>query len=103
MRRGNPIVSGLAMSLAAGAIVPALGLAEINVVASIKPVHSLVAGPQGIGEPACWSRLAAWLRLRPSDAGHSDQAHVVFWVGESLETYLAKRCRRCPRRRSSCR
>jgi zinc transport system substrate-binding protein len=83
------------MSLAAwAAIVPAPGLAEINVVASIKPVHSLVAGVmQGIGEPALLVKGASsphGYSLRPSDARALDQAHVVFWVGESLETYLAK-------------
>ena len=32
---------------------PALGVTEIDVVASIKPVHSLVAGVMaGVGEPA---------------------------------------------------
>ena len=73
---------------------PAPGLAEINVVASIKPVHSLVAGVmQGIGEPALLVKGASsphGYSLRPSDARALDQAHVVFWVGESLETYLAK-------------
>jgi zinc transport system substrate-binding protein len=95
MRGSNPIVSGLAMSLAAwAAIVPAPGLAEIKVVASIKPVHSLVAGVmQGIGEPVLLVKGASSAHgysLRPSDARALDQAHVVFWVGENLETYLTK-------------
>ena len=76
------------------AIVPAPGRAEINVVASIKPVHSLVAGVmQGIGEPvllAGGGKLAA--RLQPAAVrcpGTRPGARRVLGR-ESLETYLAK-------------
>lgn len=82
---------------AAGAVALATGPAVADapqVVASIKPVHSLVAGVmegvatprlvvQGAGSPHTYS-------LRPSDARALDQAEVVFWVGPDLETFLEK-------------
>jgi zinc transport system substrate-binding protein len=95
MRQSNCILTGLAMSLAAwSALVPALARAEVNVVASIKPVHSLVAGVmQGVSEPVLLVKGASsphGYSLRPSDAWALDEAHVVFWIGENLETYLTK-------------
>ena len=83
------------MSLAAGsALVPAPGLAEIDVVASIKPLHSLVAGVmQGIGEPVLLVKGAGsehGYSVRPSEARSLEQAEVVFWVGETMETFLIK-------------
>jgi zinc transport system substrate-binding protein len=85
----------LAVLLGAGsALVPAPGLAEIDVVASIKPVHSLVAGVmQGIGEPVLLVKGAGsehGYNVRPSEARSLEQAEVVFWVGESMETFLIK-------------
>jgi zinc transport system substrate-binding protein len=95
MRRSNRVLTGLAMSLAAwSAFVPAPGRAEIDVVASIKPVHSLVAGVmEGVGEPVLLVKGASsphGYSLRPSDAWALDEAHVVFWIGQNLETYLTK-------------
>jgi zinc transport system substrate-binding protein len=86
---------GLAMSLAAvAAWAPTAATAEINVVASIKPVHSLVAGVmQGIGEPELLVKSAGsehGYTVRPSEARSLEQAQVVFWVGQSLETFLVK-------------
>jgi len=65
-----------------------------GVVASIKPVHSLVAAVmgdtgtpdllvQGGGSPHTYS-------LRPSEARMIEGAKVIFWVGDELETFLAK-------------
>ncbi|MCP4996255.1 MAG: zinc ABC transporter solute-binding protein [Gammaproteobacteria bacterium] len=63
-----------------------------RVVATIKPIHSLVAGVmQGVGKPEL---LIAGLQsphnfsLRPSDMRRLNSADIVFWVGESLETSL---------------
>jgi zinc transport system substrate-binding protein len=71
-----------------------IGAVEINVVASIKPVHSLVAGVmQGVAEPVLLVRGTGSehsYSLRPSQAGALDQADVVFWVGETMETFLIK-------------
>ena len=73
---------------------PALGAAEVDVVASIKPVHSLVAGVmEGIGEPALLVKGTGSehsYSLRPSEARALEQAQVVFWVGETMETFLTK-------------
>ena len=63
-------------------------------VASIKPVHSLVAGVmQGIAEPVLLVRGTGpehSYSLRPSQARALDRADVVFWVGETMETFLIK-------------
>jgi zinc transport system substrate-binding protein len=72
----------------------AIAADEIEVVVSIKPVHSLVAGVmEGVGEPVLLVRGTGSehsYSLRPSQARALDQADVVFWVGETLETFLAK-------------
>jgi hypothetical protein len=84
-------VSLLALMGSAGAPVAA---AEIDVVASIKPVHSLVAGVmEGIGKPALLVKGTGSehsYSLRPSEARALEQAEVVFWVGETMETFLLK-------------
>ena len=84
-------VSLLALLGGAGAPVAA---AEIDVVASIKPVHSLVAGAmEGIGKPALLVKGTGSehsYSLRPSEARALEQAEVVFWVGETMETFLLK-------------
>ncbi|HLT02381.1 MAG TPA: zinc ABC transporter substrate-binding protein [Geminicoccaceae bacterium] len=86
---GSALLLGLAWTCS-----PASGAAEGAVVASIKPVHSLVAGVmQGVGEPALLVKGASSphsYSLRPSDARALEEARVVFWIGEGLETYLAK-------------
>jgi zinc transport system substrate-binding protein len=68
--------------------------AEIDVVASIKPVHSLVAAVmQGIGEPVLLVKGTGSehsYSLRPSEARALEQAEVVFWVGETMEIFLLK-------------
>jgi len=66
--------------------------AEVSVVASIKPVHSLTAAVmQGAGEPRLIVRGGASphsTSLRPSDAAALEEADVVVWVGEGLESFL---------------
>jgi len=78
---------GLATLMAAS---PAL--AAPNVVATIKPLHSLVAGVmEGVGEPALLVQGAASAHtyaLRPSDAMALENADIVFWIGPELETFL---------------
>lgn len=67
-------------------------LAAPNVVATIKPLHSLVAGVMdGVGSPELLIEGAAsphGFSLRPSDAGKLESADLVFWIGEDLETFL---------------
>ena len=73
---------------------PLAALAEPRVVASIKPVHSLVASVmQGVGEPSLLVRGGASpheYNLRPSDARAINEADVVFWIGPELESFLVK-------------
>ncbi|MFQ6022118.1 MAG: zinc ABC transporter substrate-binding protein [Acidiferrobacterales bacterium] len=63
-------------------------------VASIAPVHSLVAAVMaGIGEPTLLVRgygSPHAYQLRPSDAARLSEATVVFRIDASLETFLQK-------------
>lgn len=64
------------------------------VIASIKPVHSLVAGVMaGVGTPKLLVAGAASehdYALRPSQAKALSRADLVFWVGPQLETFLIR-------------
>ncbi len=85
----------LALVTAAGlAATAGPAVAAPDVVATIPPVHSLVAGVmQGVGEPALLVPGGAsphTYALRPSDAKRLAEAEVVFWIGHSLETFLEK-------------
>lgn len=72
----------------------AYALDDGAVVASIKPVHSLVAAVmEGVGTPHLIVRGGAsphTYSLRPSDARSLQNAKAVFWIGSDLETFLAK-------------
>ena len=68
--------------------------AEIKVVTSIKPIHSLasylmegVGSPDlivdGYASPHCFA-------LKPSHAKMLQEADLIFWVGEGLENFLEK-------------
>ena len=65
-----------------------------KVVASIKPIHSLVAGVmQGVSSPYLLLKGASsphHFQLKPSDAVRLKRADLVVWVGPSLETPLEK-------------
>jgi zinc transport system substrate-binding protein len=65
-----------------------------GVVASIAPVHSLVASVmEGVGEPALLVPAAASdhdYSLKPSDLRSIAGADLVVWIGPPLETYLVK-------------
>ena len=69
-------------------------LAEVpRVVASIKPIHSLVAAVMGdLGSPALIVKGAASAHtysLKPSDARAIEAADIVFWTGPDMEVFLA--------------
>ena len=72
--------------------VPAAGAAP-EVVVSIKPIHSLVAGVMGeVGEPRLIVPGAAsphTYQMRPSEAAALHAADLVVWVGEAVESFLA--------------
>ncbi len=83
-----------AASVAALLVMPSLASAEMRVVASVKPIHSLVAAiMQGVGEPSLIVGGAAsphTYTLRPSDAQKLEDANVVFWIGHEFEAFLDK-------------
>ena len=65
-----------------------------KVIASIKPVHSLVSSVMaGVGEPAllvAGSASPHTYAMKPSDAAALQDADIVFWVGDAMETFLVK-------------
>ena len=72
---------------------PAAADVAVRVVATIKPVHSLVSAVMaGVGEPHLIMRGTAsphTFSLRPSGARVLEEAHVIFLIGESMEISLA--------------
>ena len=66
--------------------------AEIKVVASIKPIHSLVSYlMDGIGKPDLIVDGYAsphGFAMKPSHAKMLQNADLIFWVGEDLENFL---------------
>ena len=66
--------------------------ADVSVVTSIKPVHSLVSGVMsGVGSPAVIIEGAGsphTYSLKPSQARQLQGADLVFWMGDELETFL---------------
>lgn len=88
-RRLLPLV-GLLLALAGA---PAVARADApDAVASIKPIHSLLAAVmEGVGEPTLLLQGAAsphTYALKPSEAALLESADIVFWVGEPIETFL---------------
>ncbi len=65
-----------------------------RVVASIAPIHSLVAAVmEGVGEPELLIPAEVSVHdyaLKPSDLRKVANADLVVWIGEPLETYLVK-------------
>lgn len=80
----------LAVGLLSATALPAA--AEVKAIASIKPIHSLVASVmQGVGEPDLIIEGAGsphTYSLRPSMARKIAAADLVFWVDPNLETFL---------------
>ena len=68
--------------------------AELKVVTTIKPLHSLIANVmEGIGEPALileGSTSPHSFILKPSHARLLEEADIIFWVGEDIETFMGK-------------
>ena len=66
--------------------------ADVSVVTSIKPVHSLVSSVMhGIGSPTVIIEGAGsphTYSLKPSQAKQLQDADLVFWVGDELEPFL---------------
>ena len=86
-----------ALSLAGILVLSVIGAARADpprVVASIVPVHAIVAAVMaGVAVPALVVKGGGSphaYALRPSDARALARANLVFWIGEGLETFLAK-------------
>ena len=81
------------LSAAAMLLFVASATAEVpTVVATIKPLHSLVAAVMGdLGAPSLIVQGGAsphTYSLRPSDAAALEAADLVFWTGHGLELFL---------------
>ena len=68
--------------------------AEVKVVASIKPIHSLVSSVMdGVGQPDVivdGYNSPHGFSLKPSHAKMIENADLIIWVGEDLEAFLEK-------------
>jgi len=68
--------------------------AELNVVTTIKPLHSLISKVmEGLGEPSLiieGSTSPHSFTLKPSHAKLLEEADLIFWVGEGMETFMEK-------------
>jgi len=84
--------SGLESGLESG--LDSVSGSDLAVVATIKPLHSLVAYVmQGVGEPSLLVKGNAsphTFTLKPSSARILQRAELVFWVGPELEPFLQR-------------
>ena len=84
----------LATTLLAGPAVAGPAQAAPEVVATVKPVHSLVSAVmEGVGAPKLLLEAGQsphTYSLTPSDAGALERADLVVWVGPALEAFLAR-------------
>ena len=68
--------------------------AEVNVVTTIKPLHSLVSSVmKGVGEPSLiieGTNNPHTFVFKPSHAKMLQEADLIFWVGEDIESFLVK-------------
>ncbi|ODT67574.1 MAG: zinc ABC transporter substrate-binding protein [Pelagibacterium sp. SCN 63-23] len=85
--------SALPLAVLASLLLTGTAMAAPRVVASTKPIHSLVSAVmQGLGEPILIVKGAAsphTYSLRPSDAAALEAAEIVFWTGHGMELFLA--------------
>ena len=68
--------------------------AEIKVVTSIKPIHSLASYlMDGVGKPDLivdGFNSPHGFSMKPSHAKMLQNADLIFWIGEDLESFLEK-------------
>ena len=71
-----------------------LAKADLKVVTSIKPIHSLVSYiMNGVGSPGLivdGYNSPHSFQLKPSHAKMLEQADIIFWIGKDLENFLEK-------------
>ncbi len=88
------IRSALPLALLVSALWSGATLAAPAVVASTKPVHSLVSAVMGdAGAPTLLVKGSAsphTYSLRPSDAAALESADIVFWTGHGMELFLGE-------------
>jgi zinc transport system substrate-binding protein len=88
----RPFLTALPVAVASFALSSLAAAAAPNVVATIKPIHSLVAAVMGdIGSPALTVKGNSsphTYSLKPSDAQALESADVVFWTGHGMEVFL---------------
>ena len=91
--RHMPAVLATVALLGGAAAGPANADDELLVVASIKPVHSLVSAVMaGVGEPHLIVRGYAsphTFTMRPSDAAALEDADIIFMIGDAIESTLS--------------
>jgi zinc transport system substrate-binding protein len=84
----------LSLATMATLLMTGTAFAAPAVVASTKPVHSLVSAVMGdTGSPTLLVKGAAsphTYSLRPSDAAALESADVVFWTGHGMELFLGE-------------
>ncbi len=84
----------LAAALVASTLLAPTADAAPKVVASIKPIHSLIAGVmEGVADPdliVAGGASPHLYALKPVDAERLERADIVFWIGPIFESFLAK-------------
>ena len=94
-------LAALVMTLAAEAGLGAAWASDLNVVATIKPIHSIVAAVMdGVATPTLLVDGAAsphTFSLKPSDAKALAAARVVFRVSDGLEPFMGKVVKSLPK------
>ena len=80
------VIAALFLSLSAKA--------DIKVVTTIKPLHSLISSVMdGVGEPSLiieGTNNPHTFVLKPSHAQMLQEADLIFWIGEDLEAFMEK-------------
>ncbi len=91
MRKTFRTISTIIFTLLA---INSIAKAEVKVVTSIKPIHSLVSYVMdGVGKPDIivdGYNSPHNFTLKPSHAKMIEKANLIIWVGEDLETFLEK-------------
>jgi zinc transport system substrate-binding protein len=94
-------LTALALAFAGQAGLGAARASDLNVVVTIKPIHSIVAAVmEGVGAPTLLVDGAAsphTFTLKPSDAKALAAARVVFRVSDGLEPFMVKVVRSLPK------
>jgi len=86
------MIRAFSLALLASLMLSGTALAAPQVVASIKPIHALVAAVmEEVGEPILIVKGSAsphTYALKPSDASALEAADIVFWTGPDMELFL---------------